>query len=242
MSSMSWMPSIPPIYVLCNPQYEVARYNFLLGHFEKRGIPMNRVKFIHGPWGSELKPADILPFWQPFKERFGNKTALSFKADNLSKGELSLLLGFRRLIEQALADGSDTILVFESDIVLREDFLIRLETVLKGVTEGEWADWDYVSLGEGVGTRPKGCEWRSYFAEVALYRPDHQFVFRCCDSMLLRRKFLEKLAVTFGPVRECLDWELNLQMMVHRGKSVWVDPPLCEPASGRNRTVTSLPS
>jgi hypothetical protein len=208
----------------------------------KRGIPQGLVQIVHGPWGTELTPEDVFPFWQPYKERFGNKIALTFKADSMLKGELSLLLTFRHVIEKALLDGHEMILVFESDVYIREDFVERLNKVLTMLKEDAWKDWDYVSLGEGVGTRPKGCEGRSYFADMALYPPDHQYPFRCTDSMLFSRKFLEKLAWTFGPVRECLDWELNLQMMVHKGKSVWVDPPLCEPGSGRNRQISYLPS
>jgi hypothetical protein len=60
--------------------------------------------------------------------------------------------------------------------------------------------------------------------------------------MLLRKKFMEKLQQTFFPVRECLDWELNLQMLAHKGTPLWADPPLAEPGTNRNRILTNLPS
>jgi len=167
--------------------------------------------------------------------------ALCFKAARLLKAEVSLILGFHKAVLMALADGVETAIFFESDVILREDFLPRLKDVIGIAAVDTWNGWDYISLGEGVGTRPPGHA-PSYFGPTQLYIPPHQFVFRCCDSMLLHRNFLEKLSQTLLPVRECLDWEMNIQMLLHKGKSIWVDPPLVESGSGRSRTVTSLPS
>ena len=236
-----WLPNI---YVLCNPEYEPIRYQLLLKHLPARGIPLEKVKFVHGPWGSEINSETYFGVYDPFKSRFGSDTALCFKAARLLKAEISLVLGFHKAIRIALEDGVESAIFFESDVILREDFLSRLKTVIGmspvNVSKG-CKEWDYISLGEGVGTRPPGHA-PSYFGPTQLYDAPHQFVFRCCDSMLLRRSFLEKLSQTLIPFRECLDWELNIQMMVHRGKSLWVDPPLVEPGSGRSRTVSSLPS
>jgi hypothetical protein len=110
--------------------------------------------------------------------------------------------------------------------------------VLKGCSG---FDWDYVSLGEGVTGRPPGHE-PSYFGEQRIFPAPGQFVFRCCDSMLFRRSFLEKIWGTLVPFREPLDWEMNVQMLVHRGVPLWADPPLAEPGTARGRFVSSLPA
>jgi hypothetical protein len=162
---------------------------------------------------------------------------LCFKSAALLRGEVSLVLTFYTALCQALAEypGQDTFIFFESDVVLRPDFTERLDAILK-----DQRPWDYISLGEGVGTRPVGAS-PSYFAPTTLFTPPHQFVFRCTDSMLLRRSFLEKLRKTLLPCRECLDWELNVQAMVHKAVSLWADPPLVEPGSGRWRSLSLLP-
>lgn len=227
--------NLPPIFILCHPEHEPIRYQLLVSQLPKRGIPLEAVHWVRGPWGSEISAEDVLKVYDPFNGRYGFGMAMSFKSAALLRGEVSLVLSFYVAIQHALAEPGDMFLFFESDVVLREDFLERLQTVLN-----ESREWDYISLGEGVGTRPKGADF-SYFSPTKLYEPDHQFVFRCTDSMLIRRSFLEKLRLTLLPFRECLDWELNFQLILHRGIALWADPPLVEPGSGRGRSATLLP-
>lgn len=241
MSTATSEPKHPPIYILCNRVQEVDRYNFLCSHLPARGINMDRVHWIAGPWGSELTSEQVFSLWKPYGPRPGCEKAINFKAQALIPGEISLNNSFYTLIGKVCAQQDPYVIVFESDIVLREDFLERLDTVLK--ESAEWpGGWDYISLGEGVGTRPKEVnQLASYYGPTKLYPPAHQWVFRCCDSMVLKRDFLEKVRGTFLPFRECLDWELNYQFAIHKGRAIWVDPPLVEAASGRHRVPTFLP-
>lgn len=230
---MEW---IPHIYIMCNPEKEPKRYSFLQIHLPSRGIPMDKVHWVTGIWGSDLTSNLVKQVYFPFKERFGINMNLSFQSASLSRGEISLMLNFREGMRQILEAGHDRVIIFESDIFLRKDFLERLKIILDTKQE-----WDYISLSEGVGTRPPECH-PSYFSEQKLYTPPHQLVFRCCDSNLLSRTFLEKVWQTFIPFRECLDWEMNIQCMLHKGKALWADPPISEPGSGRSRTVSTLPT
>lgn len=234
---MEWFP---PVYVICHPQKEPERFQFLLRHLLDRGIPEDKIKFIGGIWGDEITSEMYLTYYKPFYKKFGVDRSLSFKGACLSKGELSLCMRFFSVISHCVKEDSDNILVFESDVILREDFVSRLKELFDKVTP-ETNEWDYISLGEGVGTRPPG-HTTSYFSETTLHTPPHQWVFRCTDSMLLRKKFMEKLHQTFFPVSQCLDWEMNLQMLAHKGISLWADPPLVEPGTNRNRVLTTLPA
>jgi hypothetical protein len=233
---MSW---IPHVYILCNPKYETTRYEFLIRHLPSRGIPEDHIHFVYGLWGSDITTELMQRVYEPFKHRFGIKHNLSLQSVSLSRGEISLMLTFHEAVRQILLAGHERVIVFESDVTLREDFMNRLKTVLEGLVDGR--AWDYVSLSEGIGTRPTGHD-ASYFGEQKLYPPPHQWVFRCCDSMLLRRTFLEKVWHTFIPFRECLDWEMNVQLMIHRGVALWADPPLVEPGTGRWKMQSSLPT
>ena len=222
---------------MCNPEHEPIRYQFLLKHFPSRGIPLDRVKWVRGPWGSELTSQQFFEHYDPFDKHLGISHALSFKSAALLRAEVSLILTFREAVRQALEDGHPHVIIFESDVLLRDDFLERLAVVL---ADAKNRQWDYISLSEGVGTRPNGHN-PSYFGPTKLYDPPWQWVFRCGDSNLLCRSFLMKLSQGLEHVRECLDWELNAQIIAFGGKALWVDPPLVEPGSGRWRFISQLP-
>lgn len=230
---MDW---IPHIYIMCNREKEPKRYAFLQQHLPSRGIPIDKVHWVTSLWGSDLTSELVQKVYFPFKTRFGINMNLSFQSAALTRGELSLMLTFREAIRQILEAKHEYAIIFESDIFLRKDFLERLKIILETKNS-----WDYISLSEGVGTRPPGSH-PSYFSEQALYTPPHEWVFRCCDSNLLRRTFLEKVWQTFIPFQECLDWEMNIQLAIHQGKALWADPPISEPGSGRSRFATSLPT
>lgn len=231
---MAW---IPPIFIMCNPIKEKDRFERLQDHLCKRGIPSEKIHFVCGPWGSELNSSLYFQVYDPFRQRYGVENQLSFKASALTKGEVSLGINLYLIIQEMSKLKDEYILIFESDIYLREDFIERLRDVL----EENKKKYDYISLGEGVGTRPEGVGI-SYFTKTKLYPPTSQWVFRCCDSMLLKRTFLEKLQTTFLPFREISDWEFNFQILLHKGTTAWADPPLAEPGTNRGRVITNLPA
>lgn len=231
---------LPHMYIMCNAEYEPVRYQFLVGHLKRMKIPDEKIHWVTSIWGKDLTSEQVFEVYDPFRPRFGIVHNLSYQSHALSRGEVSVVLTFREAMRQILRDGHDNAIIFESDIMLRYDFKERLAQVLKGCYE-EFPDWDYVSLGEGVFTRPPNNN-PSYFSEQKLYSPPHKWVFRCCDSMLLRRKFLEKVSQTLVPFRECLDWEMNVQINIHGGLALWADPPIVEPGTARSRYGSSLPA
>ena len=230
-------PQLKSIYLLCNPQKEEERFKQLLRTLILAGIPKELIQVSAPTWGDTLTNDLIFKVYDPFLKR-GNLPAFSFKAARLTKGEISLVLNFFSAINIAsktLAD-NECIAIFESDVYLRRDFVHRLNRIIEDLSGQEW---DYVSLSEGVGTRPQGCD-DGYYQPTKLYKPPHTWVFRCTDSMLFSKRFIDKLIKTIIPFKECLDWELNFQMMLHRGVSFWADPPLVEQGSCFSRNESSL--
>jgi len=230
-------PSIKTLYLLCNPAKEKERFKRVLFTILMSGIPKELIQVSSPTWSDTLTNDIIFRVYDPYLKR-GNLPTFSFKAPRLSKGEISLTLNFFSAIQAAsknLAE-NESILVFESDVYLRRDFVPRLNGIMRDLSGQEW---DYVSLSEGVGTRPPGCE-ESYYQPTKLFKPPHQWVFRCTDSMLLSKRFVDKLVTTLIPFKECLDWELNFQIMIHRGVSFWADPPLVEQGTCFSRDETLL--
>jgi hypothetical protein len=231
---MAW-DTIKSVYLLCNPEKEPERYKRLIPHLIMHGIPKDKLKLASPTWGDTLTTESIFNVYNPYLNR-GNIP--KFKAGCLTKGEVSLNINFYNIVLNSLNDisGNECILILESDTFLRRDFDERLSKVISDLSGVEW---DYVSLGEGVGTRPQDCN-DSYYSIGNLYKPLNNWVFRCTDSMLLSRRFIENLQKTFIPFKECLDWELNFQMLLHKGTALWADPPLVEPGSWYGRNATSL--
>jgi hypothetical protein len=184
----------------------------------------------------------IFSVYNPYLGR-GQLPTFTFKGAGLTRGEISLGINFGSAVADAVKrlEGGEPpglVITLESDVWLREDFVPRLHDLLRSA---EPAAWDYISLGEGVGTRPHGAPL-SYYAPTKTYVPPHQWVFRCTDSMLFTTDFLKKLVKTYIPFKEIIDWEMNFQLMVNHGKALWADPPLAEQGTWNNRLMTSLPA
>jgi hypothetical protein len=231
----SWPEAVKVIYVLCHSLKEKDRYERLIPHLLSRGLPADRIKLWAPTWGSELTVKQIMAAYHPYLDR-GIPT-FSFKGANLSRGEISLCINFATAVMDATKlDG--LVMVLESDIWLRQDFVERLCNLLE---DANGRPWDYLSLGEGVGTRPPGAP-SSYYAPTKAYTPPHNWVFRCTDSMLFTSNFLRRLSRTILPFKESMDWELNFQLMLHKGVALWADPPMAEQGTYYSRVETTLPA
>jgi hypothetical protein len=231
---MNWPSEVDKVFLLVHPIHEKERYERLVPHFISRGIPQDKIVCCAPTWGSELKSDFIFQVYDPYGRQ--GMPVFTWKARCLSKGEISLVLNFYAAAKAAVEQNYKTVLIFESDSWLREDFVPRLNDLLQDLSN---KSWDYVSLGEGVRTRPPNCE-ASLYAPTKAYVPPHQFVFRCTDSMLFQVSYLQKIVQTMIPFRECLDWELNIQTMAHKGKAFWADPPLAEQGTTVGRQETTL--
>jgi len=155
------------------------------------------------------------------------------------KGEISLILNFYNAMKNAVENNYTQVLILESDVCLRNDFAERLTIILEKL-EARTEPWDYVSLSDGVGTH--AAEYTGNYMPQTICEPPHQYVFRCTDSMLFRTNIFKKIMNTILPFRDCMDWELNYQFLIHGGKGLWAEPHLVEQESEKNKCISSLPS
>lgn len=239
VDNTQWPDAVKWAYVLCNPQKERARFERILPHLVTHGIPKERVRVSGPTWADTLDVETIFKVYDPFLKR-GDLPTFCYKADRLSKGEISLILNFFASLQHAAKDlaDSDMILLFESDAYIRRDFKKRLVETIEAATAAE-PDWGCVSLGEGVGTRLPGPS-KSYYGPTRVEPAPSTWAYRCADSLLLRGAYVKKLVQTLLPFKECLDWELNFQNMLHGGKVLWVEPPLAEQGTTHGREDTYL--
>jgi hypothetical protein len=235
----AWPEQVKWVYILCNPQHEKARFERILVHMVMRGVPKERIRVCGPTWGDTLDTQTIFKVYDPFLKR-GDLPPFCYKSARLSKGEVSLVLNFFAAVQNAAKDisGDDMVLVFESDAYIRRDFVPRLRETIEQAAKAESA-WTCVSLGEGVGTRGVPAS-RSYSAPTQVMASPTPWGYRCTDSMLFRGSYLQSLVKTLLPFKESLDWELNFQSMLNKGKTLWVDPPLAEQGTTHGREDTLL--
>jgi hypothetical protein len=231
-----WPDTVKAVYVLCHPIKEKGRYDRLMPHLKAVGIPEDRIRVCAPTWGTDLTPEQIFTAYNPYLNR--GIPSFTFKAASLSRGEISLGINFAMAVLDSVKRADDGIIItLESDVWLREDFVPRLVELLADASK----PWDFISLGEGVGTRPVH-PLTSYYGPTKAYQPPHKWVFRCTDSMMFTTGYLQRLAQTVLPFKEIIDWEMNYQLMLHKGVALWADPPLAEQGTCNARLMTSLAS
>jgi len=234
------MDKLDCIYCIVHPTYEADRSSKLVQHIQERlpEYPIHKIQFCAPTWGTTLTDDLCLQVYDPWLARPG-WPSFTWKNRCMIKGEISLILNFYNAMKHALDNKYKQVLILESDVYLRNDFAERLTIILKKLEE-RTESWDYVSLSDGVGTH--AAEYTGNYMAQTICDPPHQFVFRCTDSMLFRTDIFSKIINTLLPFRDCLDWELNYQFLLHRAKALWAEPHLIEQSSNKNKLMTSLPA
>ena len=229
------------IYCIVNQTYEPDRVHRLVGEVRRRmpSFPEDRICLCAPTWGKDLTVEDCFKVYNPWLQRPG-WPSFTWKNRCMIKGEISLILNFYFAMRDAVEKGYKTILILESDVFLRPDFEERLIKIFMELEKRGDDGWDYVSLSDGVGTHADG--YVNNYMDQKVCEPPHQFMFRCTDSMLFRTEILKKIIGTLLPFRDCLDWELNYQFALHRGKGLWAEPHIVEQGSTKSRDISLLPA
>jgi hypothetical protein len=230
---------IDAIYLLCHPEKEHSRWQRLQELLLNHGVPKEKWVNMGKTWSDDFNE-NAFELYDPFIPRYGCPY-LCWKGRALIKGEISLVLNFWLAVDHAIEHTYRHVLFLESDVFLRDDFSKRIGELMAILDK---RPWDYVSLSDGVGSHAvrDDIKSNSVFAVTGVFKPPHQFPFRCTDSMLFRVEFLKKMRRTAFPFRECLDWELNYQLGIHGGIALWVEPHLVEQGTAKGRMVSTLPA
>ena len=235
---MSPWDSIDRIYLIANPEKEQGRIQSVTASLMHHGCPNEKISICCPTWGDRLSREQCLNVYDPYLPRAW--PSLNYKCRWLLKGEISLVLNFFGAIHDASLRGFQQIMVLESDVLLRKDFGERFGTLMELAKE---ADYDYISLSDGVGTHSEGFTAGLHTNPQKLLPPSQehrQFPFRCTDSMILKKRAIEYLSRHLLPFRDCLDWELNYRFAEFGGKALWAEPHLVEQATQKRVALSSL--
>ncbi len=222
-------------YILCNPEKEPDRANYLLDWFHSKGIPSTAYTFSSDCYGTDplFQTSSIWNFYNPWSKLYGRRVA-NITSHNLKPAEISLLMNFACIAKKAVDAGYSTVMILESDVLFHEDCLERLDIAMSQVP----SDWDFLSISASLDMKPK----RAREDVGKLWFPPYHSYFhtRCADSMIFRVSILKKMLKTFLPFAEALDWELNFQLTLHHAKSYWLDPPVMYQGSLNGDYKTTL--
>lgn len=231
--------TIDCVYIIGHPKHEKERIQYVVSHLQKHGCPKDTVRISCPTWSDTINDSDCFKVYDPFLPRAF--PCINFKCRWLLKGEISLVLNFHNAVLDAVQNGFQRIMVLESDVRLRHDFAERFRTLMQKADTDK--SWSYISLSDGVGTHSEGCMTGCWYAPQELKEPNNQSKyapFRCTDSMIFNRPFLDFLVKNLIPFRDCLDWELNCQIHAFNGKAMWAEPHLIEQATQKRMAASSL--
>lgn len=216
-------------YILCDPEKEPDRANYLKQWFKEHNVNPAQYTFYMPTYGTDplFQTDAVWRFYNPW-----GRPARNFNSHNLKAGEISLLFNFAMTARKAVQAGHSVVLILESDVLFAEGFLEKLGQAMAALPP----QWDFLSLSASVGLVPHRTPadaGRLWFSPTNPY-----FHTRCTDSMIFRVGMMEKIMGTFFPCAEALDWELNYQLTRHGATSWWLDPPILRQGSGTDYPTT----
>ena len=228
----TWPKPIDHVYIMCDPAREPDRAAYLNQWLSTHSVGPYTMKL--ACYGPTLTAADFEKYnpWIPRKPV--PLEIRNFNSYNLKPAEISLVLNWAAVAQDAVLNKYSAVMIFESDVLFSDGFLPELDAALQALRD---VPWDFLSISASVGLRPKrepGNTMPGWFPPIYPY-----YHTRCADSMIFKVSMLEKILGTLFPFSEVLDWELNYQLTLHESRSLWLDPPIVRQGSG-NEYVTTL--
>ena len=229
----TWPAPISHAYILCDPSKEPDRAAYLQDWLRTHDIDPRCYTFGLYCYKDTLSAEEALRVYNPWTNRKPLELRRNEFSYNLKLSEVSLVLNWAKAAEAAVKAGHDVVLFLESDVRFNDRFLEDLEKAIGSLKPGEW---DFLSLSEGGGLRPKRPAGESH---LAWFRGPHYYHTRTTDAMIFSCDMLQKILKTLYPFAEVNDWELNFQLTLHSSQSYWLDPPILYQGSTKGMHYSS---
>jgi len=200
------MPSIDQVYIICSPEFEPARYEYLTNTLcTQLALREDNVTFKCPTFKHTITD-------EKMTECVKTKSVLMLRRSEMKKSEISLMLNFKSILEEIEKTYSGGyFLILESDVIMCSPPHL-LASFIKSVTTGIW-DWDFLHIGEGHpvyqshilappfckvnGPISKGKEhqykMQPIYAEGNGIKLVRKYYSRCTDSFLFKYKGVQTL-------------------------------------------------
>jgi hypothetical protein len=190
------MTSIDQVYLICSPEFEPVRYDYLKnGLCKQLGVNEDNVTFKCPTFGHTITD-------EKMKECVKTPVVLFLRRSEMKKTEISLMLNFKSILEEIEKTyKGGNFLILESDVILCSTKNVLMK-FLKNVTSSSY-EWDFLHIGEGHPAYNKDI-YRSPFAMVngPLSKcTDAQFNMKCMgieeNGVKLVRKYYSRCTDSF---------------------------------------------
>lgn len=223
-----WPSPISHAYILCDSSKEPDRAAYLRTWFKEHDIDPRCYTFGLYCYKDTLSTEEALRAYNPWINRKPVELRRNEFSYNLKLSEISLVLNWAKAAEDAVKMEHDVVLFLESDVLFHDLFLEDLEKALRSL---KYSDWDFLSLSQGGGLRPKREEGDK---NLAWFKAPYYYHTRTTDAMIFKGSMLQKILKTLYPFAEVNDWELNYQLTLNSSQSYWLDPPILYQGSAKN--------
>jgi hypothetical protein len=230
---MSWPKPIDHVYIMCDPVKEPDRAAYLNRWLTSKHVgPYTMQLACYGSTLTDFQRSHYNPWLGrkpvPFEQR-------NYNSYSLNNSEISLVINWAALAQDAVLNGHSVVMMFESDVIFDDAFLPNLTTAMT-LLETQGTEWDFLSLSAGADLRPHRTDDKM---TPGWFPPSYPYYHtRTCDAMIFKVSMLNKILDTLFPFSEVLDWEMNYQLTLHSSRSLWLDPPIIRQGSGKEYPTT----
>lgn len=218
--------NVSMIYIIINKEQELDRYNYLNKWFGDNKI-LN-YKYVNYCYKNNLTDELVNKYYKDDKDRFKEKTLLNYGKVNstrsLSKSEISLAINHIKVLEDAVYNNYNSVLILESDAIFSDDFIHKWNDLYSSRLP---KNWDIVVLGNGVDKLHYGSvkSILSLQKEKKYVYNNPSYLFRCTEATLFSYNACKKILQTIIPFNAPIDHEYE-----HNSLENNLNVFLCEPA------------
>ena len=218
---MKKLHTIDRIYIICNKEKEIERYNKWTSWIADR----NDVEFFSYNWSDTIDKNDS-EYWYVRNPEI-EKLESQYRTFPLNNAEISCSLNWIKLLEKIYYDGYDRVLIFESDAYFDEYFEDDFNRAIK-LIQGRNQDLiDIVSIGTGSDTHVSLNE--KVFIP-GIYKVD---AVRALEAVIMSRKGVEKTLDYVHKNKLTMVFDIELAYAIKKGlvSMWWLEPPIVRQTS-----------
>lgn len=232
------LQKISKIYIIINKDKEPERYKYINDWLNKNNI--TNFQYFNYCYKDNLSESDLNKYYHQDDEMFLKKLSISYPPflRNLSKSEISLAINHIKILEDAVFNQYNSILILESDAIFSENFIDDWNN--KYSTEIP-LNWDVVVLGGGNKSHNNLLKRMG----INITNDKHiyfnpRFSVKCTEATLFSLNACKKILENIIPINAPIDHEYDYHLYENRLNVYLCEPPLVINGSEQNIYTSNI--